>query len=205
MLAAICILTTTIGLPTTTSAQSVSYETRPEGVEHVEVLTAKAMRLFKSGNADAALVAFQSAEEKARLYLGTKDRRYVKSLSNLALIYELTGSLDRSEKIYRQAISIAKANLAAPNPQLASLQNNLAAVVLQQCRVTDAQTLYRRALTLSEKSLGSDHQDTAMIRDNVEQLDRYLGAPQASRASIVNAAMSSGSGDISSLLQRCLS
>lgn len=205
ILAAMCVLMSPIVLSTTASAQPVSYETRPEGLQQVEVLTAKAMRLFKSGDTDSALAAFQSAEKKARLHLGTKDRRYVKSLSNLALIYELTGSLTRSEEIYRKAILLTKANLAAIDPQLASLQNNLAAVVLQQCRVTDAHKLYRHALNLSVKSLGSNHRDTAMIRDNVEQLDRYLGAPQASRSDVVNAALGSGSSNISSLLQRCLS
>jgi tetratricopeptide (TPR) repeat protein len=193
-------------LPAASRAQTVSYETRPQGLEEVERLTTTAMRLIKSGNQKAALIAFQSAATKARLHLGPTDYRYIQSLNNLALAYETSGSLNRSERIYRQAIAIAEAQPKLHAGQLPSLHNNLAAVLLQQCRITDARALYQRALVLSEKSLGAQHTDTIMVRYNVERLDRYLSAPQPTRASIVQTNLGSRSSDgIGSLLQRCVS
>ena len=207
LLLTVLILSTSIAvaLPSVTRAQTVSYETRPQGLQEVEHLTNKAMRLFKSGNKNAALIAFQSATTKARLHLGPTDYRYIQSLNNLALAHEASGSLNRSEQIYRQAIAIAEAKPKLHAVQLSNLHNNLAAVLLQQCRIADAHTLYRRALALSEKSLGAQHADTIMVRDNVERLDRYVGSPRTTTTAVVQTKLGSSSDGIGSLLQRCIS
>ena len=185
------------------AAQSVSYEVSTPQLTELKVLTAKAMRLYRNGEIKAAVGAFESAAAKARQHFGAEHQKFAQSLNNLALIYDVFGALERSEKTYRQAITIVQAQTDAQPMQLVNLQNNLAAVVLQQCRVADAHALYKRALALSEKTAGPDNIDTSMVRENVARLDRYLGTPATTRTPVSFAG--NGANDISRLLQRCMS
>ncbi|MGI9477671.1 MAG: tetratricopeptide repeat protein [Hyphomicrobiaceae bacterium] len=188
----------TLALPGAATAQSARYEVPSAPLAEVETLTARAMRLYRSGDTHAAVRAFEAASATAEKHFGGKDPKFVQSLNNLALIYDLSGALDRAEMVYLRAIAIVEGQRAAALAQLANLRNNLAAVVLQQCRVGDARALYKQAVDLSEKSLGGQHFDTRMMRKNVSQLDRYLGA---------TAAVHDTDGDtdgVGKMLQRCV-
>ncbi len=194
-----CLLACAIALPCAASAQSVSYGVPSPALAELEKQTARAMRLYRAGETEASVQAFEAASAIAERDFGASNLKFIQSLNNLALIYDLSGQLVRAEKVYRQAIEIVESKTRAQPVQLANLRNNLAAVVLQQCRIGDAQALYKQALALSEKSLGPNHVDTRMTRANVKRLDRYLGATTSVSVATDDTA------NVGQMLQRCIS
>lgn len=169
--------------------------------------TLQAMALHRSGRTKAAIDAFESIAEKSEAAFGPKSLKLARALNNLAIVYDMSGQMDRAEQTYRRALLLVTEHHAGETAQLAELNNNLAAVILQQCRIDAAYKLYRHALQLSEQSLGATHRDSIMVRQNVERLGRYLnGTGSISEPGLAHKVTErTSSNPVQGLLQRCLS
>jgi tetratricopeptide (TPR) repeat protein len=99
----------------------------------------------------------------------------VKSLNDLAFLYEFTGRYPEAEPLYLRALAISEKELGANHPGTAFSLNNLAGLYEFTGRYPKAEPLYLRALAISEKELGANHPDTATSLNNLAELYASTG------------------------------
>ncbi len=82
-----------------------------------------------------------------------KGVRLAASLDNLAEVYRAEKQLGKSEKLYRQALTIWERVLKGADPKLAQSVENLADVLTEQGKSKEGEALYQRSREIREKAL----------------------------------------------------
>jgi tetratricopeptide (TPR) repeat protein len=99
-------------------------------------------------------------------------RRYeiAVQLHNLAALEQECGQLERSERLYRQALTIKEELLGPDHPEVALIANSLGTLLYQQHRLVEAAHQFRRALAVAEDRYPPAHPATISIRHNLHAL-----------------------------------
>lgn len=100
------------------------------------------------------------------------------TLNNLAAIHQRRGDYQRTEALYRRALSIKQALLGPDHPDVAVTLNNLATTRRAQGDANDAAALLHRALAIVEHTLQPEHPTIAAVRANLT--DAIAAATNAS-------------------------
>ena len=107
---------------------------------------------------------YEKAVEVAREALAATEKTYgpdhpdvVKSLKNLAIIYESQGKYSAAAQLYQRALKILEKSLGSDHPYVALILNDLATLYKNQWKYDKAEPLFQRALEILEKSWGPDH------------------------------------------------
>ena len=104
----------------------------------------------------------------------------LRSLNNLAALYDDQGRYADAEPLYKRSLAIREKALGPDHPDVATSLNNLAVLYDNQGRYADAEPLYKRSLAIREKALGPDHPDVATSLNNLavlyENQGRYADA-----------------------------
>jgi tetratricopeptide (TPR) repeat protein len=99
-------------------------------------------------------------------------RRYevAVQLHSLAALEQECGQLERSERLYRQALAIKEELLGPDHPEVALIANSLGTLLYQEHRVVEAAHQFRRALAIAEDRYPPAHPATIGIRSNLHAL-----------------------------------
>jgi tetratricopeptide (TPR) repeat protein len=146
-----------------------------------------AVRAFRAGQYEQAAALAAKAIEAARQFKAP-DVRLGTSLNNLATVHLATGDFLKAEPLYREALSLREAHLAAGDPELAVSLNNLAMVCDDLGKHEESLALYERALAIETAHFGADHPETATTAANranvLQKLGRYPEAAEAYEHSV---------------------
>ncbi len=93
----------------------------------------------------------------------------LKSVNNLAYVYERQGRDQQTEPLYLRALEARERMLGADHPETLSSVNNLADLYLKQGRYGEAEPLYLRALRGAKRILGESHPHTKVLQENWER------------------------------------
>jgi len=85
------------------------------------------------------------------LKLGPDDRSTLRSRDNLALAYEISGQLARSEPLYREVLERARKKFGPNDPRTAGAMASLGRNLLAQEKSAEAAPMLRECLTIRAK------------------------------------------------------
>ena len=106
------------------------------------------------------------AEINTRL-LGEEHPNTLKSMSNLAFIYQCQGRWKEAEELAIQIIATMKKVLGKEDPDTLSSINNLALIYWNQGRLKEAEELGVQVLEINKRVLGKEHPDTLINMGNL--------------------------------------
>jgi CHAT domain-containing protein/Tfp pilus assembly protein PilF len=109
-------------------------------------------------------------------HLGPESQETVRSLNNLAILYNLLGLHGKASVVHERALETREKILGIYNVYTANSLSNLASDYRDQGLSKKAETFDLRALAIREKILGTKHQDTADSLNNLalDYLDQGL-------------------------------
>ncbi len=136
----------------------------------VDVLNRETEKRYAEGRYAGAGQTADIAYRYAGWVLGAEHPQTLRSLNNLAVLYQAQGRYGEAEPLYRRALETSERALGAEHPQTLNSFNNLAALYESQGRYGDAEPLYRRALEASDRVLGAGHPDTLSSLNNLAGL-----------------------------------
>jgi tetratricopeptide (TPR) repeat protein/predicted Ser/Thr protein kinase len=93
--------------------------------------------------------------------------REAKRATSLAHLEHSAGDYERSEALYRSALTIRTEVFGPDHPMLASSLNNLGLVHRARFEHEQAKTYFERSLALRENVLGPEHPDVAVVLHNL--------------------------------------
>jgi tetratricopeptide (TPR) repeat protein len=129
---------------------------------------------FSLGDLTDAERSWTLALEEARK-IGPEDPRVVRSLLDLATLYDRQTKYPEAEPLIQQALEITEREVGRENPRVAVILNNLGAVYYAQRRHWDAEAAYRRALAILINAYGPFHASVAAAFNNLAELCRVQG------------------------------
>ena len=129
---------------------------RGAGVEW-EILNKEALRLWRAGEYDRAVIVAKKALEVAEKDAGAYHPHVATSLNILGLLYDNQGKYALAEPFFRRSLAIHEKALGSEHPNVAIDQLSLAALYHNQGKYALAEPLMKSALDIFEKSLGLNH------------------------------------------------
>ena len=110
---------------------------------------------------------YEAALEGLDHFPTTNPAQRLMTLSNLVIVYDQMGDLDRAEKTALEILEKGRAALGPDDSLVTSNLDNLANVYLRQKRYEEAVKTHREALEARRKMLGSEHPDTLVTMHNL--------------------------------------
>ncbi len=101
--------------------------------------------------------SYERALEIDKRVLGEDHPRLSMSLSNLALVAQNMGDLQRAEILYREAIERNERAYGDTHPETAAAKENFGLLLQREGRLTEAEPLLRQALAAKLSLYGADH------------------------------------------------
>ena len=135
---------------------------------------AKSFSSIARGNSAEATMIAQQALGSERV-LGKEHPDTLKSVNNLAALYQRQGRYSEAEPLYKRALEARERVLGPEHPDTLVSVNNLAALYQAQGRYSEAEPLLKRALEACERVLGKEHPDTLTSVNNLAVLYQAQG------------------------------
>ncbi|MCB1057002.1 MAG: serine/threonine protein kinase [Acidobacteria bacterium] len=142
--------------------------------ELVNALQSLGIALWYQGDFAAAREQLQRALELVE-HEGTRDRRLVGILNNVAILDAQLGDLDDAETRYRRALDVIEETRGPDHPDVAATLNNLSLVLKDRGQPEEAVKLHERALEIRLKAFGEDSDDISESRNNLGDALMELG------------------------------
>lgn len=114
------------------------------------------------------------ALEESRKF-GTEDPRLIRSLLDLARVYQVQDKLDEAEPLFKEAIEVTEKTAGSDNSKLAVILNNLGTLYSAQGKPIEQEEAYRRSLCISINAYGLFHETVATCLNNMAELCRVQG------------------------------
>jgi len=145
-----------------------------EGVQAWQDHQKSGKSAFTQGNYAEAERSWSLALSDAENF-GENDPRLVRSLLDLATLYQAQSKYSEAEPLFKRALAITETVAGHDNPRVAVILNNLGAVYHAQRQHWDAEAAYRRALAISINTYGPFHLSVATAFNNLAELCREQG------------------------------
>jgi serine/threonine-protein kinase len=128
------------------------------------------------GDLNAALPLMQSAVDMQRQLRGDQPHPdLAEALNDLALLHQMRGDYDDSEKFYLEAMAMKRRLYGDKHPEIANALENLASALQDKGDLARAEPLYRQALAMWRALLGDAHPEVAMALHNLASLQYTRG------------------------------
>jgi non-specific serine/threonine protein kinase/serine/threonine-protein kinase len=128
------------------------------------------------GRYEEAKQEFQRAIELREQELGPDDPSTLKSINDLAVVYQKAGDIEKALPLFEKVWKERKKTLSPDHPELILSINNLAAAYLDVERAEEARDLYQRVLEVSKSTLGPDNPNTLKIMSGLARAWRMAGS-----------------------------
>jgi len=129
---------------------------------------------LEQGNYVEAERSWLQALAEAKRF-GTDNPRRIRSLLDLATLYQSQGRYPDAQPLYLEALEISEKTAGQDNSKLAVILNNLGTNYSAQRRHWDAEVTYRRALSIAFNAYGPYHASVATAVNNMAELYREQG------------------------------
>jgi len=140
-----------------------------------EELNRKALKLRKEGKYREAISYARRAFKVAERKYGREHLKTLKSMFNLAVLYQRRGRYSEAESLRKRGLKILEKVFGKDHPEVAISLNNLALLYKGQGRYSEAESLYKRSLTIFEKAMGKKHPGVALCLANLAYLYKDRG------------------------------
>jgi tetratricopeptide (TPR) repeat protein len=97
------------------------------------------------------------------------------ALNDLALLYQLRGDYDDSEKFYLESMAMKRRLYGDKHPEIANALENLASALQDKGDLARAEPLYRQALDMWRSLVGDTHPEVATALQNLASLQYDRG------------------------------
>jgi eukaryotic-like serine/threonine-protein kinase len=115
------------------------------------------------------------ALEIRKRVLGAEHPDALKSMNNLANLYEDQGRYAEAEPLYFKTMEVKKRVLGEEHPSTLKTINNLAGLYWRQGRYAEAEPLYLETMEIKKRVLGEEHPSTLVSMNNLAILYRIQG------------------------------
>ncbi|HRI79020.1 MAG TPA: CHAT domain-containing protein [Cyclobacteriaceae bacterium] len=134
----------------------------------------------------AAIVESDAAPKKALQGKKSFDAR--KFDSNLALLYQLSGSLPESEATFLSIKKIFENRSQTNNPEYATLLNQLALLYIQMGRMDQPEALLQKSAAVYKKKFGEENASFAKVQNDLGNFYRIQGRYPEAEAALLKGA-----------------
>jgi tetratricopeptide (TPR) repeat protein len=135
-----------------------------------------AQTVADQGDLKAALPLMQSAVSMQRTLRGNEPHPdLAEAINDLALLYQLIGNYDQSEKFYLESMAMKRRLYGDKHPEIANALENLASALQDKGDLVRAEPLYQQALTMWRALLGDTHPEVANVLHNLASLQYDRG------------------------------
>lgn len=141
-----------------------------------ELQLARGTADLNAGRYEAAVPSLRDAVASANESAAPAHVRAL-ALTRLAEGLRLSGGLEESEQIQRQALDLLETNLGRAHPRTALARADLAAIHSAAGRVEEARDDFQRALAVLEAALGPKHVLVAVVATNLATAHMLLDEP----------------------------
>jgi tetratricopeptide (TPR) repeat protein len=135
-----------------------------------------AQAVADGGDLKAALPLMQSAVAMQRALRGNElHPDLAEAINNLALLHQLMGDYDESEKFYLESMAMKRRLYGDTHPEIANALENLASAKQDKGDLAGAEPLYQQALAMWRALLGDTHPEVANALHNLASLQYDRG------------------------------
>jgi tetratricopeptide (TPR) repeat protein len=135
-----------------------------------------AQAVADGGDLKAALPLMQSAVAMQRTLRGKEPHPdLAEAINDLALLYQLMGDYDDSEKFYLESMAMKRRLYGDKHPEIANALGNLASAMQDKGDLARAEPLYQQALAMWRALLGDTHPEVANALHNLASLQYDRG------------------------------
>ncbi len=131
----------------------------PQSAEDIDALNKQVVQLYGQGKYAEATAIAQQALTLAEQGLDKEHPNTLKSLVNLAVLYQDLGRFGEAEPLYKRVLEASERVLGTEHPNTLKSVAHLAALYQDLGRYGEAEPLYKHALEASERVLGKEHPD----------------------------------------------
>jgi CHAT domain-containing protein/tetratricopeptide (TPR) repeat protein len=146
-----------------------------ESADDIVALNKQVEQLYRQGKYKEAVNIAEKALALGERVLGREHSETLRSLNNLATLYDSQGRYPEAEPLLKRALEIRERVLGKEHPHTLISLNNLAHLYQAQGRYPEAEPLYKRALEIKERVLGKEHPDTLLSVSNLAALYKAEG------------------------------
>jgi len=142
---------------------------------NVSALNQQSVKLHNQGKDKEATAIAEKAVGLAQRTLGPDHAETIKSLSNLASLYEAQGRHGEAEPLLKRALEGFERVLGKDDPTTLAAVSSLGALYKSQGRYAEAEPLLKRALEGFQRVRGPDDLQALISADNLGSLYRVQG------------------------------
>ncbi len=138
-------------------------------------LDRQSVKLHKQGKDKEATELAEEAVALAQRTYGTDHPQTLKSLDNLASLYEAQGLYGEAEPLFKRALAGFERTFGNEAPETLSAVSSLASLYEEQDLYAQAEPLFKRALDGLERTRGADDLQTLISANSLASLYRAQG------------------------------
>ena len=142
---------------------------------NVSALNQQSVKLHNQGKDKEATAIAEKAVGLAQRTLGADHPDTLKTLYNLASMYEAQGRYGEAEPLLKQALAGFERVLGKDNPTTLAATSSLGSLYKSQGRYAEAEPLFNRALEGFQRVRGADDLQALISADNLGSLYRVQG------------------------------
>jgi CHAT domain-containing protein/tetratricopeptide (TPR) repeat protein len=139
------------------------------------VLNRQSLKLHKQGKDKEATAVAEEAVELAERAFGPDQPETLKSLYNLASLYEAQGLYGKAEPLFKRALAGFERTFGNEAPSTLSAISNLASLYEKQGLYAEAEPLFKRALDGLDRTRGPEDLQTLISANNLGSFYRVQG------------------------------
>ncbi|MGA2401542.1 MAG: tetratricopeptide repeat protein [Syntrophobacteraceae bacterium] len=147
----------------------------PASLDGVVRMNKEVISLYRQGNYEEALAHCIETCEVARRELGEEHPEFGSCISNLALLYKMTGRYSLAEPLLKQSLEISRKVYGENDPDFVTSLNNLANFYSDTGSYAEAETLYLRALDIIRAGAGEENTFFVKSLNNLASLYKSMG------------------------------
>jgi len=136
-------------------------------IVRAQLLQSTANTLQTLGIFDFARDPQERALAIRRLEFGDGHINTLKSMNNLAVLYDNLGELGNAERTYLEVLEIQRSELGVEHQETLGTMTNLVGLYHVQGRFAEAEEIAVQALEAQERTLGEEHSDVLLTRSNL--------------------------------------
>jgi eukaryotic-like serine/threonine-protein kinase len=170
-----------------TSIEAIDSQFAEQPVVRATLLQSIGMTLQGMTRREAAVDPLTRALALRREALGNEDPATLRSISNLAYLFEKLGRKDEAEAYFREAIDGFRRNFGAEHSDTLIVMNNMALMMWGEQRLDEAEALIVEAHEIARRVFGDDDPLTLSMEANRGSLLRDQGRPAEAEPYLVRA------------------
>jgi len=128
------------------------------------------IKLHNDGNYSQGIKVAKKAYQYALRNFGEKHTFTIRSINNIASLYQSQGRYPEAEPLYKRCIQLSEEIFGPKHPSTLDYINNLALSYQTQNRHPEAEALYKRCLQITEEVMGPKHPSTLTNISNLAGL-----------------------------------